>query len=126
MTACREGHMWAKTKNTESGMGPYDEEDMRKVQMVDHTGESEREGSVCVDVEVYKCCFESKIKYGRNLGRFNLYTNNCNGAMKEAVNACGGDWGEVMKKFEKETGEDTLFERYGKIMDAGYLPLMPK
>ena len=103
-------HSWAKTSQTETGQGiaggavpgqPGGGSGYPGVPttMNDHTGQSNAENTICVEVEVNKCCFEKKIQEGTNTGRWCPYANDCGTVMKDAVNGCGGNWDDVYNDY---------------------------
>ncbi len=102
-------HCSAKTAHAETGLGKIgggvpgqgSEGFTMNIftEMVDHSGESQQPGQICVPVEVRKCDFESKISKGSNKGPWIPPFNDCNTVMADAVRGSGGDWDKAYNNY---------------------------
>ncbi len=88
-------------------------------EMVDHKGESEKQGVINVTVTVNKCCFYKKAKIGNYKGVWIPLVNDCNTVIKDAVDSCGGDYDKAFKEYYSQNKEaQQLIENlewYGKF-----------
>ena len=78
-------------------------------EMVDHKGESSKDGVINVNISVNRCCFLREIANNTPKGYWVPFFNDCNTIMKNAVKKCGANWDEAYQKYLSQNKEHDDF-----------------
>jgi hypothetical protein len=110
------GHAYTVTNHNSSGLAANDD-GPKGSEWTDHS-DATPGSDICVDVEIEKCCYEEAIKHGKKFPKYHLCENNCNSAVRQAVEECGGEWGPVWREFLRRNQDHQDLKDMGEAMSS--------